>query len=102
MEVLPLIMVNPLQRWNLGIVMQDVTIVLENTHISDDFDIVNWIPNQYSPIIPKDVNAPASNSNTNIDNKEHYDGEPHQFEQIDNENEFKDIELEDLVMSNRP
>jgi hypothetical protein len=52
--------------------------------------------------MPKDVDAPASNSNTNIANKEHYDGEPHQFEQIDDENEFKVIELEDLMMSNRP
>ncbi len=82
--------------------MQNVTTIFENTHINDDFDITDWILNQYSPIMPKDVNAYASYSDINIDNKEHYDGKPHQFEQIDDDNEFRDIELEDLVMSDRP
>jgi len=101
-EVLPLIMVNLLHRMNSGTLMQNVTTIFENTHINDDFDITDWILNQYSPIMPKDVNAYASYSDINIDNKEHYDGKPHQFEQIDDDNEFRDIELEDLVMSDRP
>jgi len=44
-EVLPLIMVNLLQIINSEVLMQDVTIVLKNTHISDDSDIIDWIPN---------------------------------------------------------
>jgi predicted aspartyl protease len=44
-EVLPLIMVNLLQIINSEVLMQDVTIVLKNTHISDDSDITDWIPN---------------------------------------------------------
>jgi hypothetical protein len=40
-EVLPLTMVNLLQRMNSKTLMGDVTIVLENTHISDDSDIAD-------------------------------------------------------------
>ncbi len=43
-EVLPLTMVNLLQRMNSKALMQDVTIFLENTHISGDFDITIKIP----------------------------------------------------------
>jgi hypothetical protein len=50
----------------------------------------------------KGEDAFVSNSNTSIDSSEHCDGEPRQFEQIDNGNEFKDIELEDLVMIEGP
>jgi hypothetical protein len=50
----------------------------------------------------KDEDAYASNSDTGTNSSEHYDGEPRQFEQIDDENEFKDTELEDLVMTKRP
>jgi hypothetical protein len=39
---------------------------------------------------------------TGTDSSEHYDEEPHQFEQIDDENEFKDTEFEDLVRSEGP
>jgi hypothetical protein len=40
-EVLPLTMVNLLQRMNSKTLMRDVTIVLENTHINDDSDIAD-------------------------------------------------------------
>jgi hypothetical protein len=45
----------------------------------------------------KGEDASALDSNTGIDGNEHCDGEPRRFEQIDNEDEFKDIKLEDLV-----
>lgn len=38
-EVLPLIMVNLLQRVNPETLLKDVTTILENTCINDDFDI---------------------------------------------------------------
>jgi hypothetical protein len=41
-------------------------------------------------------------SNINIDNSEHCDGRPRQVKQISDENEFKDIEFEDLVMLEGP
>jgi hypothetical protein len=50
----------------------------------------------------KGEDAFASNLHTGIDGSEHYDGEPCQFEQIDDENEFRDTKLEDLVMTKGP
>jgi hypothetical protein len=50
----------------------------------------------------KGENASASNSDTDIDSTEHCYGEPHQFEQIDVKDEFKDTKLEDLVRSEGP
>jgi len=40
-EMLPLTMVNLLQRMNLETLMQDTTTVLKNTHISDNSNITN-------------------------------------------------------------
>jgi hypothetical protein len=97
--MLPLIMVNLLQRMNSETLMREATTVLKNTHINDDYDIIDWIPDQGNPVITKGEDAFASDSYTSIDSSEHYDGEFHQFEQIDDENEFRNIELEDLVRS---
>ncbi len=102
MEVLPLTMVNLLQRMNSETLMQEATYVLKNTHINVDYNITDWIPNQGSPVKTKGEDAFASYSDIGTDNNEHYDGEPCQFEQIDDENEFKDIELEDLVSLEGP
>jgi len=97
-EVLPLTMVNLLQRMNSKALMRDVTTVLKNAHISDDSNITDWILDQDSPIMPKGVDASASNSNTDTDNSEYYDGGPRQVKQIDDEEEFRDTKFEDLVM----
>ncbi len=72
---------------------------MRNTNINDDYNITDWIPDQGSPIKTKRENTSTSNSNIGIDNSEHCDEEPRQFEQIDDENEFRDIEMEDLVRS---
>jgi len=82
--------------------MREATIVLKNTHISNDFDIIDWISDQGSPLRTKIKNASASYSDTSTNSSEHYDGELCQFEQIDDENEFRDIELEDLVKLEGP
>jgi hypothetical protein len=73
---------------NLKTLMKDIITILENTSINDDSNITNWILN--------------SNSDTGINSNEHYDGKPCQFEQIDDENEFKDIKLENLMMAEGP
>jgi len=52
-EVLPLTMVNLLQRMNSEALMWDITVILENTHISGDFDIIIKFLYQNSPIMPK-------------------------------------------------
>jgi len=41
-------------------------------------------------------------SDIGIDSNEHCDGELCQFKQINDENEFRDVELEDLVMLEGP
>jgi hypothetical protein len=87
---------------NLETLVWDVVTVLKNTHINNDSDITDWILDQGSPIMTKGEDASASDSNTGTDNSAHYDGEPQQFEQINDDNGFKDIELEDLVMVERP
>jgi hypothetical protein len=50
----------------------------------------------------KGEDAFASDSNIGIDSNEHCDGKLYQFEQINDENEFRDMELEDLVMLEGP
>ncbi len=72
---------------------------MKNTHISDDSDITNWIPYQGNLVKTKWENASISDSDTGIDSSEHCDGEPRQFEQIDDENEFRDTEPKVLVRS---
>jgi hypothetical protein len=42
--------------------MREATIVLKNTHISNDFDITDSIPDQGSPVITKNEDAFASYS----------------------------------------
>jgi hypothetical protein len=87
---------------NSKTLMRKITTILKNTHINDDFDITNWILDQGSPIRTKGENAFTLDLDIGTDSNEHSDGELHQFEQIDDENEFRDIELEDLVKSKGP
>jgi hypothetical protein len=79
--------------------MKDIITILENTCINDDSNITDWIPNQGNLVMTKGEDASTSDSNISIESNEHCDGEPRQFEQINDENEFMDIELEDLVMA---
>jgi len=92
-------MVNLLQRMNSEALMQDVTTILKNTHISDDSD---WIPDHDSIVMSKGDDASTSDSDTGTNGSEHCDWESHQFKQIDCEDEFRDIKLEDLVRSEGP
>jgi len=98
-EVLSLTMVNLLQGMNSKTLMWGYYYYFEEWSFSDDSDITNWIPDQGSPIKTKRENTFALDSNTSIDNNEHCDEEPRQFEQIDCENELRDTEIEDLVRS---
>ncbi len=95
-------MVNQLQRMNLKALMWDVNTVLKNTHINDDSNITDKILDQDSPIMPKGGDASTSYLDIDIDNSEHCDGGLRQVKQINDENEFKDTNFEDLVMSEGP
>jgi hypothetical protein len=69
-------MVNMLQRMNSETLMQDVAIALDNTHLSGDSDMVIKNPSLYDPIMPKQVDAPVSNSDNDTDDNEHCDEGP--------------------------
>jgi hypothetical protein len=52
-EVLPLIMVNMLQRMNLENLMWDVIVVLQSMHVSGDSNMTIRNPSLYDPIMSK-------------------------------------------------
>ncbi len=80
MEVLPLTMVNMLQRMNSKALMWDVTAALENTHINGDLDMIVRNPCQYNFSTSKGMDALVSDSDTNMDNNEHCDESHHLVE----------------------
>jgi hypothetical protein len=98
-EVLPLTMVNLLQRMNSEALMQESTTIWKNTCTNDDYD---WIPNQDRAIMTKEDAASTSYSDTGTDGSEHCDSESNQLKQNDCEDEFKDAELEELVRLKGP
>jgi hypothetical protein len=52
--------------------------------------------------MPKGVDAYALDLDIDTDSNEHCDERPRQVKQFDHEDEFKDTEFEDLVMSKKP
>jgi hypothetical protein len=72
-EVLPLTMVNLLQKMNSKTLMWDVTTLLETTH-SGDSNIIDLIIDQYNLIMPKGVDASTSYLDIDTNNSEHCDG----------------------------
>jgi len=101
-EVLPLTMVNMLQRMNLETLMRDVATALESTHLSGNSDVAIRNPSLYDPIMPEHVDMHVSNSNNDTDDNEHCDEGLQVVEPNDDEYEFGNIELEDLVLSKGP
>jgi len=95
-EVLPLTMVNLLQRMNSEAMMHEATTIWKNTHIKDDSD---WIPDQDCVIMTKEDDASTSDSNTSTDGSGHSDSKSNRLKQIESEDEFRDTELENLVKS---
>jgi predicted aspartyl protease len=98
-EVLPLTMVNLLQRMNSKALMQESTTIWKNTCTNDDFD---WIPDQDRAIMTKEDVVSTSDSDAGSDGNEHCDSESNKLKQIDCEDEFRDAELEELVKSKGP
>jgi hypothetical protein len=98
-EVLPLTMVNLLQRMNSEAMMHEAMTSWKNTHINDDSD---WTPCQDRVIMTKEDDASTSDSDTGTNGNGHYDSESNQLKRIECEDEFRDTELEDLVRSEGP
>jgi len=81
---------------NSETMMHEAATIWKNTHINDDYD---WIPDQDRVIMTKEDDASTSDSDTGTDGSGHCDSESNQLKQIECEDEFRDIELEDLVRS---
>jgi len=98
-EVLPLTMVNLLQRMNSGSLIQDTISIWMETHNDGDSD---WISDQDRAIMTKEGGSSTSALDADTDDSERNDSESNQLKQIDCQNEFGDIELEELVKSKGP
>jgi len=95
-EVLPLTMVNLLQRMNFKAMMHEATTIWKNAHTKDDCD---WIPDQDCVIMTKEDDASTSDSDTGTDGSGHGDSDSNRLKQVECEDEFRDTELEALVKS---
>jgi len=93
-EVLPLTMVNLLQRMNSGALEQEVSTTWKNTRADRDS---NWMPEQGQTIVTKEDDVYTSDSDDDTDSSGYYDSESNQLKQIDCEDEFEDADLEELV-----
>jgi hypothetical protein len=98
-EVLPLTMVNLLQRMNSKDLMQDTTAIWKNTHENGDSD---WISDQGRVIVTKEGDSSTSDSDVDTDDSEHCDLESNQLKQIDCDDEFGNTGMEELVKSEGP
>jgi len=101
-EVLPLIMVNMLQKMNSKALMRDVATALESTHLNGAPDMATRNPYLYDPIMPKQVDMPMLDFDNEMDDEEHYDERFQLAEPNGDENEFGNTELEDLVLAEGP
>jgi len=98
-EVLPLTVVNLLQRMSAGTMVQETSTTWKEALAQQDGCA---IPNQDRETVNEEDNASTSDSDDDSDTSEYYDSESHQIEQIDSEDEFVDAEFEELVNSEGP
>jgi hypothetical protein len=95
-EVLPLTMVNLLQRINSETLMRESTTIWQSASTSDN---PNWVADQDRTIATKEDVASSSDSDTGMDGSEHGDVVSSLVKQVDYEDEFGEDELEKLVKS---
>jgi predicted aspartyl protease len=98
-EVLPLTMVNLLQKMNSEAMMHEATTIWKNAHIKGDAD---WMPDQDRVIMTKEDDASTSESDAGTDGSGHGDSDSDRLKQVECEDEFRDTEFEDLVKSEGP
>ncbi len=101
-EVLPLNMVNMLQKMNSETLMRDVTATLESTHLSGGLDVAIRNPSLYDHIMPQQVDAHVLHSDNDIDDNEHRNEGPQLAKLNGDDYEFGNTELENLVLSQGP
>ncbi len=71
-EVLPLTVVNLLQRMNSGALEQEVSTTWKDTRVDRDSD---WMPKQGQIIVTKEDDVYTSDSDDDIDSNGYYDSE---------------------------
>jgi hypothetical protein len=98
-EVLPLTMVNLLQRVNSESQIQYAPSIRKGTHNDGDAD---WTSDHDHAIMTKKDGSSTSTSDEDIDDNECSNPKSNQLQQIDCENEFGDTALEELVESEGP
>jgi len=98
-EVLPLTMVNLLQRVESEALMPEATTIWQNTPISHDHD---WLADKERTIVPKGDAESSSDSDTGMDGSEHGDAVFSPVKQVEYEDEFGEDELGQLVKSEGP
>jgi len=99
-EVLPLTMVNMLQKMNSETMMQEVTAALGNTHLDGKLDAIVRQPSLCEHIAARRTDAWVSNSDS--DTNEDREGGLQLVELVVDESEFGNTELEDLVLLEGP
>jgi len=80
--------------------MRNVAATLESTRLNGASDVATRYPYLYDPILPKQVDAPMLDDET--DDEEHYDERSQLAELHNDENEFGNTELENLVLVEGP
>jgi hypothetical protein len=98
-EVLPLTMVNLLQRINLETLVRESATIWQSTSTSNNPD---WAADQDRTMATKVDVASSSDSDTGTDGSEHGDVVSSPVKQVDYEDEFGEGELEKLVRSEGP
>ncbi|CAK9276046.1 unnamed protein product [Sphagnum jensenii] len=88
------------ERMNSETLMQDVATVLENTHLNGDLDVDIGNPSLCDPIMAGQTDALVSNSDTDADDD--CERGLQLVEPIDDELEFGNTELENLVLLEGP
>jgi hypothetical protein len=98
-EVLPLTMVNFLQRMSTGTMVRETSTTWKGARADQDGDAV---PDQDPEAINKGDDASTSDSDDDNATSECYDSKSNRLEQIDSKDEFVDAEFEELVSSEGP
>jgi hypothetical protein len=93
-EVLPLTMVNLLQKINSETLMRESTTIWQGTSTSDNTNL--------SQNVVEEDTVTTSDSDTGTDYSEHGESVPDPLKQIDHEDEFGDNGLEKLITSEGP
>jgi len=98
-EVLPLIVVNLLQRMSANMMVRETSTTWKDARAHQDGYAVL---DQDREAVNEEDDASTLDSDDDSDTSEYYDSESHPIEQIDSEDEFVDAEFEELVSSEGP